>query len=432
MDVRKSCVTILMDRRAYAPGEVVDGLVCLNLLQTVESRGLFIKLKGYEECMYKEPYTEVVIRNGHAYKETKYHTRTGRLQYFDHSVCVAGPGIYQPGQYQVPFVVPLPADLLPSFDFKETGLMRPEAKRSSACVHYKLKATLYNKGAFKSNLDGYAYLNVVRDEQGQRRMQHQTTDIVTCGCFGKSPAAAKAILASDVVTNNGKVCIDLDVENGSSHPFKSIQVRLMRRMAFVNDANTAAFAVKYIEPAVTQSFPGFTKQEPQGKRLLELVVPPTLPPSVAADVVECKYWLEVHCRTMLASNLVLHLPLTIIRATSAQTHHEPVLLKIAGAPEVDPASFKGSNHFWTECVDKWASAPLVPGSLPPPPAVGYDVSDEEGEALEAKMSLTGSGFDVNDMGKKPRKAATPPVVNINFQSGASTPAPSTPVTVQAW
>lgn len=43
----------------------------------------------------------------------------------------------------------------------------------SACVHYKLKATLYNKGAFKSNLDGYAYLNVVRDEQGQRRMQHQ-------------------------------------------------------------------------------------------------------------------------------------------------------------------------------------------------------------------------------------------------------------------
>ena len=40
-------------------------------------------------------------------------------------------------------------------------------------MHYKLKATLYNKGAFKSNLDGYAYLNVVRDEQGQRRMQHQ-------------------------------------------------------------------------------------------------------------------------------------------------------------------------------------------------------------------------------------------------------------------
>jgi len=32
----------------------------------------------------------------------------------------------------------------------------------------------------------------------------QTTDIVTCGCFGKSPAAAKAILASDVVTNNGE------------------------------------------------------------------------------------------------------------------------------------------------------------------------------------------------------------------------------------
>ena len=60
---------------------------------------------------------------------------------------------------------------------------------------------------------------------------------------------------------------------------------------------------------------------------------------------------------------------------------------------------------------RWASAPLVPGSLPPPPAVGYNVSDEEGEALEAKMSLTGSGFDVNDMGKKPRKAATPPVVS---------------------
>lgn len=50
MDVRKSCVTILMDRRAYAPGEVVDGLVCLNLLQTVESRGLFIKLKASVLC----------------------------------------------------------------------------------------------------------------------------------------------------------------------------------------------------------------------------------------------------------------------------------------------------------------------------------------------------------------------------------------------
>lgn len=51
----------------------------------------------------------------------------------------------------------------------------------------------------------------------------------------------------------------------------------------------------------------------------------------------------------------------------------------------------------------------MPGALPPPPAVGYDVSDEEGEALENKMSLTGSGFDVNDMGKKPRKVAAPVV-----------------------
>lgn len=123
---------------------------------------------------------------------------------------------------------------------------------------------------------------------------------------------------------------------------------------------------------------------------------------------------------MLASNLVLHLPLTIIRMTSAQvherappaaitgwcamqvsfyvgsvacravrlagaggnrvagtgwrwvigivavpsalfltllctlpdrlpqTHHEPVLLTVPGAPQVDPATFKGSNHFWTE------------------------------------------------------------------------------------
>ena len=47
------------------------------------------------------------------------------------------------------------------------------------------------------------------------------------------------------------------------------------------------------EPALTQSFPGVTKQEPQGKRLLEMVVPPTLAPSLAADLVECKYWLEV-------------------------------------------------------------------------------------------------------------------------------------------
>lgn len=122
----------------------------------------------------------------------------------------------------------------------------------------------------------------------------------------------------------------------------------MRRMAFVNDANAAAYTVKYIgkqqqaqhtlagwrdrgacrvgpwpscscgsvfqaisarfpapspavhpshashaEPALTQSFPGFTKQEPQGKRLLEMVVPPALAPSLAADLVECKYWLEV-------------------------------------------------------------------------------------------------------------------------------------------
>lgn len=36
-----------------------------------------------------------------AFAETKYHTRTGRLQYFDQSVCVAGPGVFQPGQYQV-------------------------------------------------------------------------------------------------------------------------------------------------------------------------------------------------------------------------------------------------------------------------------------------------------------------------------------------
>lgn len=49
----------------------------------------------------------------------------------------------------------------------------------------------------------------------------------------------------------------------------------------------------HAEPALTQSFPGFTKQEPQGKRLLEMVVPPALAPSLAADLVECKYWLEV-------------------------------------------------------------------------------------------------------------------------------------------
>lgn len=40
--------------------------------------------------------------------------------------------------------------------------------------------------------------------------------------------------------------------------------------------------------------------------------------------------LQVHCRTMLASNLVLHLPLTIIRATSAQVHERAPPAAIAG------------------------------------------------------------------------------------------------------
>ena len=39
---------------------------------------------------------------------------------------------------------------------------------------------------------------------------------------------------------------------------------------------------------------------------------------------------QVHCRTMLASNLVLHLPLTIIRATSAQVHERAPPAAIAG------------------------------------------------------------------------------------------------------
>lgn len=65
-------------------------------------------------------------------------------------------------------------------------------------------------------------------------------------------------------------------------------------------------------------------------------------------------WAALLCCKPSAPHAPLHCLPPLAHADAApphpvpQTHHEPVLLQIAGAPQVDPASFKGSNHFWTE------------------------------------------------------------------------------------
>lgn len=43
MDVRKECCAVTLNKPVYQPGEVVEGLACLNLQSAAECRGLFIK-----------------------------------------------------------------------------------------------------------------------------------------------------------------------------------------------------------------------------------------------------------------------------------------------------------------------------------------------------------------------------------------------------
>lgn len=43
MDVRKECIAVILNRPCYRPGELVEGVCCVNLQSSFESRGLFIK-----------------------------------------------------------------------------------------------------------------------------------------------------------------------------------------------------------------------------------------------------------------------------------------------------------------------------------------------------------------------------------------------------
>lgn len=190
----------------------MNGAVALNLVEAVETTGIQLELKGYENTSWDE---------GSSSNNTST-SRGGRKQFFSTVVPVGPAGNLAPGQYQFNFQFALPDSLPGSFKLRGAGAF--------AKVEYSLLARIGKSGMFTRDIKHETEL-VLRPKPPlgiplQSISNSNSQTINTCCCFSKGSASLTVSLDKNIVQPGGTVEIALEVNNNSTNRFNASIVTL--------------------------------------------------------------------------------------------------------------------------------------------------------------------------------------------------------------
>eukprot|EP00750_Incisomonas_marina_P032273 INCI9081.1.p1 GENE.INCI9081.1~~INCI9081.1.p1 ORF type:complete len:342 (+),score=61.85 INCI9081.1:126-1151(+) len=301
-------IAIRLDRFYYAPGDTVTGSVLFNCTQPAVCEGLVLKFTGKEEAEWEDRRTRTTTDSeGDTHIEVYYEHVEKDHTNFKTKVKLSPDGwVCQPGSYQFPFQITVPATAPGSLDLKWA---RHHGDRDVEVeVVYKLKATLDVAGKGMKDLKAKVPVTVfIRPATAVTpAVGENTANVMFCGCVNKGSVAMTATFDKNAYRPGEMVNVLLSTTNQSSVNVNRVKVKLMRRTRL----RTKREAKTISEEIARSEFAGVPAGESREQQPLQLQIPMVTPTSVA-NLVECVYRIDVECDLPMAPDIEIQLPVVI-------------------------------------------------------------------------------------------------------------------------
>ena len=145
-----SALVTLSRTNAFYPGDVVTGVLHLDIPTPIDSCGIFLKLTGKEYVHWSEQHSSGSGKRRRTHTVHYY----GGSSLFKLTLPIKdSPCSSLSGQFEYPFEFQLPSDIPGSFEYRSGAV--------TGYILYKLKGVLARPGWFKSDIKHRVYINVL-------------------------------------------------------------------------------------------------------------------------------------------------------------------------------------------------------------------------------------------------------------------------------
>lgn len=316
----KNSCAVLLDQPTALSGEALSGVVVLNVVEAFDCSVVQLKVEGSEVTYWDEKEEERYQDDNGDWKENiKTTPRSGREDFIKVSYPIYTCGQHcEPGQYQFPFRISLPAGLPATFTYRDA--CSPQGiytyQNLTADVEYKLVAECLKGGSSHATLS-HSQALVVR-QRPQRAPGSLTAEkqcsISACCCLGGGGSVLiRATLEKEAYAPGESVKVSLEVDNKAEVDFSSTELRVTRNIELVASAGLYRNSDDDVVHATSGGVPRGAAL--MGDKALKLVVqlPGELQPTTAGRTItsEYKVVVKLHAGTF-TSEAKLSLPLTVL------------------------------------------------------------------------------------------------------------------------
>lgn len=196
----------------YEPGNTVQGLIYLEIMEAVQAEAIQLEIKGGEKCSFIRHYTETVHRDGEAHIEHRSEKLKHSKKFLEYKekVFPIPDGVLQPGVYSVQFTTELPSNIPSSLYFKhKKSREEPKAK-----VKYHIKATL--KTHDKHDEMKFKQVLIIREKPVELRIgdaQSETSNIKTWCCCDQGTSTMSSVFNKNVFMPNEIAAGEIKINN---------------------------------------------------------------------------------------------------------------------------------------------------------------------------------------------------------------------------
>ncbi|XP_046337176.2 arrestin domain-containing protein 2-like isoform X1 [Haliotis rufescens] len=367
----------------YYAGQVMQGNVTVELIDTMKMRGIHLQFEGSAYVHWTERHTTGSGDNRH----TETYHYSAEEQYFHQDILLAGrwkqqsgENIHLPvGRHTFPFAFQLPPQLPSSFE-GEYGYVRYTAK---GIIDKPWKFNHETKRMFTV----ICILDLNQDQNVRIPAQCAKSKTLCCWCCASGPISANFSIDRQGYVPGEAIILKAEIDNQSNRRIKSssVKMRMVTIYHTIRKSRTSSRVVaRLMHGEIQKGGHDYWNGD-------QLVIPP-LPPSllVGCNIIDIGYIVQLEV-TPSGPSFDLDIPLPVIIGTiplqSVLAQHPPTAPPV-GAPMIMPNP-AGAPQPDTGAQHSPAGAPPPGSEAPPayPPALpsyeecvfGKDGTKEEGE-----------------------------------------------------
>jgi len=311
-------IWIQTDKPCYTAGELVEGTVYITALEPIMCDGVQVKATGKEKVEWTEEHSRQVRdgedANGHPrYRTEKYEKEYDEKEKFFKSwidVWRAPGAVIPAGNWAYRWTFQLPQTLPGSIDF-ESG-RRGWLKKAKAYIKYKFKATL--DATWKKDLKEEQEIVVFAQNYAtvQSTFDEKQENIYCCCCIPKGRAGLKVAMDKNTYCpgETAQIMGDIDMTE-SKADLNKMDVDFVRTISLKADGH-----YKTIVDVISGKDYLTNGVKPGDKRDSVAMPLPLVGneifPSTCGMYLKCEYHVDVNCDISWASDVMMHLPVTIV------------------------------------------------------------------------------------------------------------------------